>query len=221
MSAVTPQLRLACHLRDLASNTRKAIPTGNDHAIDVAGMLASIDFAERVASAIERMPVEGIAGELTFTVPSAQPIATTGQVGFDAYGGHGPNPWKTWNGGDMPRWPALGETEAGQVTRSRWAAAGAAEITAYLNREDVAAIGKANRDAVRALVEALPKCLAELGYKGDRALDARPNPATKRVGFGSRSYCDAHATSDEHAVDLPHAVPLRALLALMATWSTT
>jgi hypothetical protein len=60
------------------------------------------------------------------------PTAITGQVGFDAYGSAGPNPWKTFNGGDMPRWSALGETPTGLVTRERWAAAARAEIDAFL-----------------------------------------------------------------------------------------
>ena len=30
-------------------------------------------------------------------------VVVTGQVGFDAYGGAGPTPWLTYNGGAMPR----------------------------------------------------------------------------------------------------------------------
>lgn len=34
---------------------------------------------------------------------------------FDAYNEHGPHPWKTWNGCDVPRWEALND----QV-REKW-----------------------------------------------------------------------------------------------------
>lgn len=37
---------------------------------------------------------------------------------FDAYNDQGPNPWKTFNGGDVPRWEALND----QV-RAKWEAA--------------------------------------------------------------------------------------------------
>lgn len=58
--------------------------------------------------------------------------SSTGEVGFNAYGGAGPNPWMTFNGADMPRWPDLGETPTGLVTRARWAAAANAEIAVFL-----------------------------------------------------------------------------------------
>ena len=76
---------------------------------------------------------------LTIAAPAALPAAPkdwlssiTGEVGFEAYGGAGPNPWKTYNGGEMPRWPSLEATTAGLATRERWAAAGRAEIIAFL-----------------------------------------------------------------------------------------
>lgn len=64
--------------------------------------------------------------------PAAPFANVTGEIGFDAYGGAGPDPWKTYNGMPMPRWPSLGETPAGLITRERWAAAAQAEITAFL-----------------------------------------------------------------------------------------
>lgn len=45
-------------------------------------------------------------------------LEATARKMFDAYNEEGPNPWKTFDGRDVPRWEALGE----QV-RSKWLAA--------------------------------------------------------------------------------------------------
>lgn len=37
---------------------------------------------------------------------------------FNAYNAQGPNPWKTWDGKDVPKWPELSD----QV-RAKWIAA--------------------------------------------------------------------------------------------------
>lgn len=47
------------------------------------------------------------------------------QTMFDAYNSTEPNPWKTFDGRDVPRWPALGE----QV-QTKWRAAARAAIEA-------------------------------------------------------------------------------------------
>lgn len=47
--------------------------------------------------------------------PPYQQIA---EAMFNAYNAEGPNPWKTWDGKDVPRWPELND----QV-RGKWAAA--------------------------------------------------------------------------------------------------
>jgi hypothetical protein len=47
---------------------------------------------------------------------------TLGQVGFEAYGEAGSQPWKTFDGRDMPRWEAM-EYPAAALTKARWQAA--------------------------------------------------------------------------------------------------
>jgi hypothetical protein len=46
---------------------------------------------------------------------------------FDAYNGEGPNPWKTFDGRDVPRWDQLND----QV-RGKWTAAAVAAEKLYL-----------------------------------------------------------------------------------------
>jgi hypothetical protein len=55
---------------------------------------------------------------------------TLGQVGFDAYGNAGSQPWKTFDGRPMPRWHEL-EYPQGALTKARWQAAADAIAEAH------------------------------------------------------------------------------------------
>ncbi len=69
--------------------------------------------------------------------------------------------------------------------------------------------------ALRALVDALPKCDDESGQC--------TAPATRRQGRESEAYCDAHAAAIWTAETPPHeyAAPLRAAIVLLETKETT
>jgi hypothetical protein len=72
-----------------------------------------------------------------------------------------------------------------------------------------------DRAAVRALVDALPRCCNVPEHGCETANGKRPNVATTYGTFGG-TFCDESPT--EGVADLPYAAPLRALLARMATW---
>jgi len=61
---------------------------------------------------------------------------------FNAYGNEGPNPWKTWNGQDQPRWPDLmrGERPADAQVVAKWRAAARA-AQAFFATKTVSAVG--------------------------------------------------------------------------------
>jgi hypothetical protein len=65
--------------------------------------------------------------------PSSLDAWVLGRIGYEAYGKHpgAHGPWTTFDGRPMPTWPDLQQSDAGQLTRDRWAAAAlaiAAEI---------------------------------------------------------------------------------------------
>jgi hypothetical protein len=61
--------------------------------------------------------------------PSDNISVPLAQLMFDAYNGQGPNPWKTWDGKDVPRWEQLND----QV-RAKWNAAARVALIATADR---------------------------------------------------------------------------------------
>lgn len=47
-----------------------------------------------------------------------KPVEQRAKEMFEAYNAQGPNPWKTWNGGDVPSWD-----ECGEQVQAKWIAA--------------------------------------------------------------------------------------------------
>lgn len=56
-------------------------------------------------------------------INAREQLETLARSMFDAYNEQGPNPWKTFDGRDVPRWEALND----QV-RAKWQAAAAAAL---------------------------------------------------------------------------------------------
>lgn len=54
-------------------------------------------------------------------------LEETARAAFDAYNEHGPNPWKTFDGRDVPRWEQLNDD-----VRAKWTAAVRATIVVFL-----------------------------------------------------------------------------------------
>ena len=63
------------------------------------------------------LPVATPAGALMVPLASVETEDIARRM-FEAYNAQGPNPWKTWDGKDVPRWPELND----QV-REKWMAA--------------------------------------------------------------------------------------------------
>lgn len=71
-----------------------------------------------------------------FNLNRTQAHPSLGHVAFDAYGNAGPNPWRTFDGREMPRWESL-TTPAGGITMLRWEEGVRAAIEEYCRRTGV------------------------------------------------------------------------------------
>lgn len=54
------------------------------------------------------------------------PVQTLARIMFHAYNNYGPNPWKTWDGKDVPQWDELGPH-----VRGKWVAAATAALKEF------------------------------------------------------------------------------------------